>query len=441
MIKNDKIKIVTTFTISLLICLSVITTTIKHHIDAAYSQLDALTSEITQQIQEDVVLPINQIYTVESYIKKHNGDISDIDEFASVIVDHTHVRNLLLAPNGIVTHVFPDTADNHQVLGLNFYGDSVGGNTEAIDATQMRKLLLAGPYVTVVGDEAISGRLPVYLTDEDGEETFWGLLSITLIYPNVLSDVTFSALESRGLSYELWRINQDTLENQVILSGGPACEESRYYNKSFSILNAEWNLRIGPLAKWYEDDEILGYFVFSLVISALLAFLVHKNQYLNHTQKTYEDMLHHDQLTRILNRQGLYKEFDQLLLQEERFSIYFMDLDAFKHINDHYGHAAGDTILITFAERISRVLNKNHVFARISGDEFILVYRLKHATDAEISAFWDAVDVALEKPIVVNEQPIFISFSKGMAIFPDEGQTVDDVLMLADDRMYQTKKR
>ncbi len=95
------------------------------------------------------------------------------------------MRNVLFAPDGIVDGVFP-LEGNEDVVGLNMYGDGAG-NLEAQAAIEKEALYIAGPFQLIQGGLGIAGRLPVFLTDEQGQRYFWGIVSVTLDFPAALS--------------------------------------------------------------------------------------------------------------------------------------------------------------------------------------------------------------------------------------------------------------
>ena len=437
--KKDLLQAIAVFFITLLICLLIIVPAIRNRMDTDKVRLEQLIDDTAIKISQAITNPINQLNIVSSYIERHNGDISNIREFAEIVTENPHIRNVILAPDGLVTAVYPETEDNLNVIGLDYYSDSSQGNREAVIAAQARSLLLAGPFTTVVGDEAVSGRLPVYLEDEYGNEVFWGLISITLRYPEVLESCNLQLLGDQGLSYEIWRNNVDTQDEQIILSEGKSYNSEQYLDKAIVIANAEWHIKAAPVLKWYQYQDSWSYGGISILISIMMAMLVMNNQGLKQAKKKLETMLHHDHLTKVLNRQGLFDRLEALLQKQQDFLIYFMDLNAFKGINDRYGHAAGDYTLIEFTRRINLHLNKNHIFARISGDEFILIYINANPTDAEVISFWNAITKEFESPIVFHGENIFLSFSKGMASYPADGDTVDEVMLLDDERMYSEK--
>jgi diguanylate cyclase (GGDEF)-like protein len=119
-------------------------------------------------------------------------------------------------------------------------------------------------------------------------------------------------------------------------------------------------------------------------------------------------------------------------------AVLYVDLDEFKSVNDRHGHAAGDAVLSESARRMTDVIRDGDVVARLGGDEFGVLL-------AELAEEEDAVRVAkrllnaLERSIWLRQQPVHVGASIGIAIFPRDGQTYEEVMKHADIAMYRAK--
>lgn len=439
--KNRK-QAIGAFFLTFAICLVVIIPAVANRITTDRVRIEQLIDQKSVKISEAISLPINQIYTVASYIERKNGDLSNLDEVAATIVNNHHIRNLIIAPDGVVTQVYPATEDNLSVIGLDYFSDSSQGNREAVIAAQTHQILLAGPFTTVVGDQAMSGRIPIFVKNEHGEQEFWGLVSITLRYPEVLENTNVDALNEQGVTYELWRDNVDTKERQVIMTNGEIDTGKGYLDKPIQMINAKWNLRMSPIEKWYQYHETWGYLFVSLLISGMVAVLIQKNGDLKQAKETLEVVAHYDPLTNILNRQGLFLELNKLIEQNKKFVVYYVDLNYFKQINDTYGHATGDFVLAEFARRISQHIDEKHIFARMGGDEFVIAALTNSLPDEDMDVFWDTIYEEFEEPVLrLDNDEIILSFSKGDATFLVDADNLDSVISSADEQMYIEKKK
>lgn len=123
-----------------------------------------------------------------------------------------------------------------------------------------------------------------------------------------------------------------------------------------------------------------------------------------------------------------------------KFAVLFIDLDGFKPVNDTYGHKAGDIVLKVISKRMKDSLRKADVIARFGGDEFIaLLTELKKGIHASLGA--KRLLNLIEKPIDIGNQKVSVSASIGIAIFPEDGTIVNDLIIKADKAMYDAKQK
>lgn len=163
-----------------------------------------------------------------------------------------------------------------------------------------------------------------------------------------------------------------------------------------------------------------------------------------HTQQLNiqnELLANQDGLTRLANRRSFTNYLNQQLSDSKdnrSFIVGLVDLDGFKPVNDIHGHAAGDRVLKEVSQRLSRVLNGDCMLARIGGDEFALV--IEHgATRSEIDSLGQQITAALQIPFTMRTGLVQISGSCGFAIYPEAGNTVDELMDSADFALYQAK--
>ena len=156
-----------------------------------------------------------------------------------------------------------------------------------------------------------------------------------------------------------------------------------------------------------------------------------------------DHMAYHDPLTRLANRQGMDR-FLALALKERRadnlpVAFMILDLDGFKPVNDRYGHAAGDAVLVEVAARLRTVTREGDLAARIGGDEFgVVVTGLRGAGDVERLA--ERLAAALDRPIRWQERAIRIGASIGAALSSDTESDPDGLFARADEAMYAAKR-
>ncbi len=152
----------------------------------------------------------------------------------------------------------------------------------------------------------------------------------------------------------------------------------------------------------------------------------------------------HDPLTGLLNRSSFMEFLNQkasLLRdnQQVEFSLMFIDLDGFSEVNDTFGHAAGDFLLVEIGRRIQSHLRKgSDVVARIGGDEFAIVF--DGVTGNNIRIVADRLIKSIAAPVVSGENSYHVSASVGISFFPLHSSEPETLMILADNAMYDVKK-
>tara|TARA_R110000868_G_scaffold138329_1_gene352321 strand:- start:41268 stop:42977 length:1710 start_codon:yes stop_codon:yes gene_type:complete len=145
-----------------------------------------------------------------------------------------------------------------------------------------------------------------------------------------------------------------------------------------------------------------------------------------------------DALTGLSNRASLMSEMKELVEHKVMFTVFFLDLDKFKPVNDTYGHEAGDEILKEVAKRLTDTVPKTATIARIGGDEFVILIKC----DKEKANFYiDIINTTINKPFKTStvDTDIAIGVSIGTATYPTDGTTAKDLLKIADGGMYEDK--
>lgn len=150
----------------------------------------------------------------------------------------------------------------------------------------------------------------------------------------------------------------------------------------------------------------------------------------------------HDALTGLDNRKSLMEHFEESLFEAQsigqRHAVLFIDLDGFKPINDEHGHAAGDTLLKAAAQRIKRCARDVDFVARLGGDEFVVVlHDIRNFEEVQVVV--QRICTTLESPIGIDNVQLTIGASIGVAIYPEQGETADELLAAADQEMYRIK--
>lgn len=163
-------------------------------------------------------------------------------------------------------------------------------------------------------------------------------------------------------------------------------------------------------------------------------------------RKKAETVIRHyafyDPLTDLPNRRFFEEQVGQAILFAERshtkLALLFLDMDKFKSINDQYGHNVGDQYLCAYADALQASLRKVDVLSRFGGDEFVIL--LTSLEDGQY-AMRVAEKILAIKRVWVEQQELEVSCSIGMAIYPDDAQTMHGLIEKSDTAMYRVKNK
>lgn len=154
-------------------------------------------------------------------------------------------------------------------------------------------------------------------------------------------------------------------------------------------------------------------------------------------------LAYNDVLTGLQNRLALVKALPEVLAEaaeaQSKAAILFIDLDGFKAVNDTLGHKAGDTLLVRAARRMNYVVGQQGTTYRQGGDEFIVVLPKAPGRDTAAAIAGQLVE-RLRSHYVIDGSRVNTGASMGIALFPDDGESVEELMEAADKAMYAVKR-
>ncbi len=164
-------------------------------------------------------------------------------------------------------------------------------------------------------------------------------------------------------------------------------------------------------------------------------------------KKSEERLLHdavHDNLTGLPNRELFMNRLEAIISiakteEKVRPTIFVIDIDRFKHVNDSLGISAGDTILLTIARRLHRILKPKDSLSRFAGDQFALML-LSEQDPARIAAVADAIKQAIRSPITFAKREIVLTASVGLITWTEAQASAEDMVKDAELAMHQAKR-
>lgn len=157
----------------------------------------------------------------------------------------------------------------------------------------------------------------------------------------------------------------------------------------------------------------------------------------------YQQQAYRDALTQLPNRLAFEVELERQLVelprQQRRIALLFIDLDQFKWVNDNLGHAAGDLVLNTVAQRMTSRLRESDALFRLGGDEFALLVTEVGDPDS-VRLLAGRLIAAVREPMAVDGRPVPVGATVGIAFAPDDARDAQTLLMRADAAMYAAKR-
>lgn len=207
-------------------------------------------------------------YALSAMLVEEKGKTHWFPSFAAALQKvYPGISSFALSPNGVVQQVFP-LEGNEQALGFDQFSDTKQG-IDTLKAKMTDKLTLSGPLDLVQGGRGVVGRLPVYVTDNDGgQPAFWGFTNIIIRLSSLLESVRFSDLETNNFDYQLVKLNVSQEPSLIIASNTSAMTDS--VSVTIDVANAQWRLMLSPKEGWLPIWRIVSEFFIILLASILL---------------------------------------------------------------------------------------------------------------------------------------------------------------------------
>lgn len=261
--RRGKWILLATFFLAYALAVSIASYIHLEHVSAQRIATQMLAQEYAQRIQERLQSALVSTHVLASIVRQSNGAVKNFNDVAPDLLSlFPGVSALQLAPDGVIREIYP-LEGNEAALGHDLLADKKR-NREAITAITMRQMTLAGPFNLIQGGVGAAGRMPVFLTEERGNEHFWGFAIALIRIPHLLESAGLNGLAKSGYRYELWRIHPDTEKKHVFASSGTVAPENPV-EYVVTIFNGRWILSISPDAGWLTPLDYFEIFGASLI--------------------------------------------------------------------------------------------------------------------------------------------------------------------------------
>jgi len=403
-------------------------------------------SETRARLEGEISRTVAHGLGIRAYVAQFVDKPFDMEDYRQIAVElieeNPSIRSIGLAPNNILRAVFP-LEPNQSAIGLNYRMNTA--QWPAIrEAMLSREVVIAGPLELVQGGRALLIRIPVYPAAFPGQpmqdRTYWGVATLVLDEAGMMTSAGITDVIN-GIRIGI--VNKSTVDADNMIFGSSSIVGKDHVSLPLHLPGGlDWELIGYPETGWSSAGnqvwitQLVGSMI-SLVFGAM-AFLLISEVY------KVRSMALHDPLTGLANRRLLEDRMHQLAAMCERsgagFEIFYVDLDAFKPVNDNYGHTAGDQLLIEVGERLQNQIRQTDTVARVGGDEFI-VLTPGNMRRQEKDAFLKRLEERVSQVFEYSGARIDVKASIGSASYPGDAASVEDLLRVADGRMYAQKAR
>lgn len=283
-------------------------------------QMDRIYHSLESETYETLQVQMGNLKVMEGHLIETDGNFQNFGPIADRMLGGDIVRSFLFAPEGIVRGVFP-MKGNEPVYGLDMNA-SGAGNLEAQSAVSKKTLILAGPFDLVEGGVGICGRMPVYLNSASGESKYWGIVAVTLNYPQIFKNISIDLINDEGFACRIWRINPDYNAAQTILEteiGVKGNSEGLQYSADF--FNTEWKFTLEPLIPIYKRKSLWINVIGSIFMGGIAGYEYYRTKKLKEMQ---------DEAARLRIRnlqQKLEQEESKQLLTQIRSHFFYHTLN------------------------------------------------------------------------------------------------------------------
>ena len=394
------------------------------------AQLNATT--YGDRIKNEIADGIGITDALEQTLISENGEIHQFDTIAGNLMSDS-IESVQLAPNGVVTDIYPDEGNEAGKIDLLQDKDRKEISCYARDN---HATITQGPFELKQGGYGIAVRNPVYLKDKSGQEYFWGFTIVILRVPDIFSD-TVSALSNFGYEYKILKTDTPWSDTYKVVyqSDGQIDHPVSY---SFTVGDGTWKLEVTPKTGWRNNTLLIIISGMFLTISLLLSVLTRVWLIAKEHKNKYKILARTDSLTNIYNRYGFDELAEKIISKnpQTHFVAALLDIDDFKFINDIYGHSYGDKALKSLADSMKAFFPSDALRGRNGGDEFCILLpncTFKEA-DKQLQQF-----TKLPKTFSYHGKELAFYISLGYAEYPTFAASPSQLMRCADAALYEIK--
>ncbi len=345
------------------------------------------------------------------------------------------IRSIALAPDNVIRYIHPRVG-NEKALGLR-YMETPLQRDAVLRLMREQRPVTAGPFELAQGGVGIVNRIPIIFTRPDGSPRYWGLASVAVDPFPIFERAGIRSDAAGSVRYALRGRDGLGANGEVFLGDATLFDAPDAVRMDVVIPGGSWQLAARGTAPgsghglWMQ--LLLG--ALSVLAGGLVTYTVSAHQ-------RVRSMALFDNLTGLANRHQFNLRGQDMFALAKRsqrpLTLLNIDINDFKSVNDTYGHAAGDTVLVQVAGTLRDCCRESDLVARIGGDEFVVLLP-DTPMGPTLEALLDRLRGAIEV-VLPGSAPVRLGISIGVATCNDATSSLDALMRQADEAMYQVKE-
>lgn len=356
---------------------------------------------------------------------------------ASLLRLQPAIRSVALAPDNVIRRVYP-RAGNEKALGLR-YLDTPTQREAVLRLMREQRPVIAGPIELVQGGVGIVNRIPIVFTEPGGATRYWGLAAVAIDPRPIFERAGLGANGLHGDRPFALR-GKDGLgaQGEVFMGEAALFDDPTAVVMEVLIPGGTWQLALRPppggkAATGWATQALL-------LVAALVAGLL--TAYSLFAHRRIRAMALSDSLTGLANRRQFHAAGEELFALARRtrrpLTLLNLDIDDFKAVNDAFGHAGGDAVLVQVAQALKACCRESDLIGRVGGDEFLLLLP-DTAPGPALDALLQRLRAAVGAVLPDMPPPARPGVSIGVAACSHNTPTLDALMRQADETMYRAK--
>jgi len=370
---------------------------------------------------DSIVLDENEVFLSPLDLNIENNEIEYVDGNVKPVIR-------------IASPLTNDAGDKLGIIIVNYLADSLFKQLDNVDSSFSQGIEIInddGYYLYAIDDDVEFG----FMFDDKQDQVFskyhdfdiFGFAT-TNIETNFHDDEYYTSIE----------VSDGDLTSNIALSNDKDIQV--YSNDKNYIIYTE--VEFNSLVKYNQTARIfILIFIITLFINLIISRLVDEISFINDEKvRLIKYDATHDNLTGLPNRKFVLDFIKRKLEDEEKFTVLFVDFDGFKSVNDNFGHDTGDQALIEGYKRIQSKIKETDVLARIGGDEFVVVLNNEFNKD-NIEMVCKRILESFKPKFSITNHKFSLGLSIGACINDTNSYSLDEIINLADQSMYDVKKK